>query len=134
METPIRHILIVEDDPILREMARTILELAGYEVSEAADGGAALALIEGVVELPDLIVTDLMMPVMNGRVMIGRLRSEPRTAGIPIIVLSANADAVVALKDFAQPDAVMRKPYSPRELVALVRSLEPAKARRGDAE
>ena len=58
-------ILVVEDDPSLRTMLRLIFEKAGYEVAEAAHGKAALELLDGP-DLPDIVTTDLMMPVMGG--------------------------------------------------------------------
>src|SRR4029077_18088427 len=79
-------ILVVDDDADTRVMLRLILEPAGHEVVEASDGHTALGLI-GPDPLPDLITTDLRMPIVNGQALIERLRSEPRTAGIPIVVV-----------------------------------------------
>lgn len=111
-------ILIVEDDPSLRSMLRVVFELAGYEVAEAAHGKAALDLLAGP-ELPDIVTTDLMMPVMTGNEFIRRLRSESRTASIPIVVVSANAEAAEG-----GIDALVSKPFVPANLVKLVQSLD----------
>lgn len=113
---PVKTILIVDDESNMRFLLRMILEGAGYEVVEAAHGAAALARVAE--SSPDLIVTDLMMPVMNGRELIERLRGDPQTAEIPIVVVSANPrttlDAV---------DAVLAKPFDPDELIETARSL-----------
>ena len=89
---PVSTILVVDDESNMRFLIRMILEHAGYEVVEAAHGAAALERAKQ--SPPDLVVTDLMMPVMNGRELIERLRAEPETAGIPIVVVSANPSSV----------------------------------------
>ena len=123
-------ILVVEDDPSLRAMLRLIFELAGYEVAEAAHGRAALDLIRGP-QLPDIVLTDLMMPVMNGNEFIRRLRSESRTASIPIVVMSANAEAAEGVQASERADALMSKPFIVANLVELVQSLEVGAPGRG---
>jgi CheY-like chemotaxis protein len=82
-------ILVVDDDPDTRRLFRFVLEQAGHQVVEAANGEAALDLITPN-PLPDLITTDLTMPLMTGEGLIERLRSEPRTSSIPIVVVSSN--------------------------------------------
>jgi CheY-like chemotaxis protein len=89
---------------------RVILENAGHEVVEAAHGAAALDLISPQ-RLPDLVVTDLRMPVLSGEEMIGRLRSAPATAAIPIVVVSGNAVAAWTLKASGLVEAVVAKPF-----------------------
>jgi len=126
----VSKILVVEDDPSLRAMLRLIFELAGYEVAEAAHGRAALDLIRGP-QLPDIVLTDLMMPVMNGNEFIRRLRSESRTASIPIVVMSANAEAAEGVQASERADALMSKPFIVANLVELVQSLEVGAPGRG---
>jgi CheY-like chemotaxis protein len=126
----VRKILVVDDDPSIRTLLRTIFELAGYEVAEAAHGRAALDLLQDL-ELPDLIVTDLMMPIMNGNELIRRLRSESRTASIPIVVVSANVMAAEGVLASERADGLMSKPFRPASLVKLVRSLDVGVARGG---
>jgi CheY-like chemotaxis protein len=111
----VRTILIVDDESNMRFLIRMTLESAGYEVVEAAHGAAGLERAKD--SRPDLVVTDLMMPVMSGRELIQRLRADPETASIPIVVVSANSKVV----DIGA-DAVLRKPFDPEELVAVVRS------------
>ena len=94
------RILVVDDEPDERFLLRRMFERAGYEVLDASDGAAALAIARE--SLPDLIVTDMMMPVMDGAELIRRLRSDPATAGIPILAstgdpgLAGSADMVLS--------------------------------------
>jgi CheY-like chemotaxis protein len=102
------RILIVDDEPDLRGMVRLIFELAGHKVVEAHHGSAAL---ERLREEPvDLLVTDVMMPVMSGSELIDQLRADPERANLPIIVLSASPHSV------DKADHVMHKPFSPAHL------------------
>jgi CheY-like chemotaxis protein len=82
-----RPILVVDDDPALRELLRRTLEREGYAVLEADDGRAALARIEE--RLPGLILLDLMMPHMNGFELLTELRARPEWRGIPVVVVTA---------------------------------------------
>lgn len=116
------RILVVDDDPGLRQLLTAVLELAGHQVVEAPHGAAALELIQAS-PLPNLILTDLMMPVMGGFELIRQLRSDPRTAAIPIIVVSGNAEAGDGAESPVEADARVLKPFVPRELVSLVHSL-----------
>jgi CheY-like chemotaxis protein len=109
------RILVVDDEPDQRFMLRRILERAGHEVIDAGDGAAALRAVRE--RPPDLVVTDMMMPVMDGAELIRSLRSEPATAAIPI--LAASGDGHLA----AEADAVIAKPYSPGHLTAAANSL-----------
>ena len=84
---PQRPILVVDDDPALRELLRRTLEREGYAVLEADDGRAALARIEE--RLPGLILLDLMMPHMNGFELLTELRARPEWRGIPVVVVTA---------------------------------------------
>ncbi|MFM2153396.1 MAG: hypothetical protein RL199_1831 [Pseudomonadota bacterium] len=81
------YILVVDDDAGLREAIADELASLGHRTVQAADGAEALAQLR--VELPMLIVTDLEMPLMNGRRMLQLLRREPLGAEVPVIVLSA---------------------------------------------
>jgi CheY-like chemotaxis protein len=111
----VSRVLVVDDEPDQRFLLRRIFERAGHEVSEARDGAAALAAVRG--SPPDLVVTDMMMPVMSGAELIRRLRSDPATAGIPI--LAASGDSHLAV----EADAVVAKPYSLHRLVELADAL-----------
>ncbi len=112
------RLLIVDDDPSIRFILRLILEGAGHQVSAAPNGAAALALLKDTAL--DLVVTDLMMPVMDGRELIERLRSDPDTALLPILVLSGNPHA----RDTAsKADAVLAKPFPAARLLESVTML-----------
>jgi two-component system, chemotaxis family, chemotaxis protein CheY len=109
-------VLVVEDDHSLRVVIRMVLEQAGYDVLEARHGGAALELMDG--GRPDLVVADLRMPVMDGAELMGRLRSKPATASIPIVLLTGLVpDPTVS----SLADAVVIKPFEPADLVAAIR-------------
>jgi CheY-like chemotaxis protein len=109
------RILVVDDEPDQRFLLRRIFERAGHEVADAVDGAAALRAVSE--SLPDLVVTDIMMPVMGGVELIRRLRGDPATEAIPI--LAASADTVLA----PDADAVVAKPYSWEHLLAVADAL-----------
>ncbi|WP_043367342.1 response regulator transcription factor [Belnapia sp. F-4-1] len=117
------RILIVDDDPAIREVVRFALFRAGFEVLQAADGAAGLAAAHEA--LPDLIVLDVMLPEMDGTEMCRALRaSGGPAASIPILFLSSRddeVDRVVGLE--IGGDDYLTKPFSPRELVARVRAV-----------
>lgn len=100
----------------MRFLLRVTLESAGYEVVEAHNG--AIALKRAKESRPDLVVTDLMMPVMGGRELIDRLRSSPELISIPILILSANG----SLRP-GDADAALPKPFDPDVLLENVRIL-----------
>jgi CheY-like chemotaxis protein len=114
----IKRILVVDDDPSTRFLLRLIFEGAGHHVTEAQHGVAALIHIRDV--LPDLIVTDMMMPVMDGGELIEHLRADPRTAELLILAVSANPHAKRAA---AEADLVMGKPFDQSTLLDNVASL-----------
>ena len=109
------NILIVDDEPDVLFLLRLTLETAGYEVVEASHGGEALNAIRA--SRPNRLVTDLMMPVMDGRELIRQVRESPETADLPIMLLSANPDHA------SGADLVMRKPFNPRDLTRAVDDL-----------
>ena len=82
------NILVVDDEPDVRFILRRILEGAGHRVTEVQHGAAALEAVAAAP--PDLVVTDMMMPVMGGAELIRRLRAEPLTATIPILAVSGD--------------------------------------------
>ena len=88
-------ILVVDDEFDLRFVLRMFLEKRGHQVIEAPEGGAALEHIRAATRFPDIVVTDLDMPGMDGRTFIRRLREDEATAAIPIVVWSGLPDADV---------------------------------------
>lgn len=117
-----KSILVVEDEHDLAEMVRFHLERAGYQVSLAADGRAALQKISRA--RPDLVLLDLMMPELSGTEVASRIRSNPETATIPIIMLTAKAeemDQLVGLSVGA--DDYITKPFSMKVVLARVEAV-----------
>lgn len=111
-----RTILIVEDEAPLRELLADILEDAGYRAQQAIHGREALALVEQ--ERPDLVLSDVMMPVLNGAELCRLLKAQPSTASMPVILMSAAGPETA---DGAGADAFVDKPFHLDELEALVR-------------
>jgi two-component system, OmpR family, response regulator MprA len=112
------RILVVEDEPGLRELYKDVLSDEGYLVSEASDGVEGLEELER--ERPDLIVLDLMMPRMDGLEFCRRLRDLPQGASIPIIVVSANLDLARREIEPAGNIACLAKPFDLSRFVDLV--------------
>jgi DNA-binding response OmpR family regulator len=124
-------VLVVDDEPIVREVVVRYLEREGYATLEADNGGRARALLER--QTPDLVVLDVMLPGIDGLELCRWIRSRSE---LPVIMLTARgeeADRVVGLELGA--DDYVTKPFSPRELAARVRSvLRRASANGGQAE
>jgi phosphate regulon transcriptional regulator PhoB len=117
-----KTILVVEDEPDIRELVRYNLDQAGFAVVEAGDGETALKLARS--ERPALVLLDLMLPESDGLEVCKILRSRPETAQIPVVMLTARAaevDRILGLELGA--DDYVTKPFSPRELVARVRAV-----------
>ena len=115
----VRRILVVDDEPMVREVLVTYLEREGYAVDQATDGKAALELAASA--KPDLIVLDVMLPEVDGFAVLTRLR---QTSSVPVILVTARTaepDRIVGLELGA--DDYVVKPFSPREVVARVRSV-----------
>jgi two-component system, OmpR family, phosphate regulon response regulator PhoB len=127
MSTP-RTVLVVDDEPMLRNLLSRLLRMEGYEVVEAADGQAALDVVRD--HEPDLVLLDVMMPARDGLDVLGDLR---RTSNVPVILVSAlaeEADRVVGLKMGA--DDYVAKPFSAAELSARIESVLRRAHMRGD--
>ena len=109
------EILIVDDEPDVRFVLKMAFQAAGHRIVEAHHGVAALERVAD--SRPDLVVTDVMMPVLDGLELIRRLRSDPGTAAIPILVLSSRSTAE------SGADAAVTKPFRPHEVLATGLSL-----------
>jgi DNA-binding response OmpR family regulator len=112
-------ILVVDDEPKVVRLARDYLEKNGFRVTTAADGQSALAVARR--EKPDLVILDLMLPIMDGREVCRLLRRESDVPIIMLTALSEEIDQVTGLEIGA--DDYITKPFSPRALVARVRAL-----------
>jgi DNA-binding response OmpR family regulator len=116
------RVLIVEDEPDIRDLLGFHLEREGYLVSTARTGADALRQI--ATSPPDLVLLDLMLPEVDGLEVCRRLRREPRTTSLPIVMLTAKGeetDRVLGLEMGA--DDYVVKPFSPKEVVARVRAV-----------
>ena len=114
-------ILVVEDEPAIRELLKVNLVDAGYEVHEAEDAETAQSALHE--RLPDLLLLDWMLPGQSGLALARRLRGDTRTRDLPIIMLTARsdeADKVAGLE--AWVDDYVTKPFSPRELKARIKA------------
>jgi phosphate regulon transcriptional regulator PhoB len=115
-------VLIVEDEPDIRNLLVHHLTRDGFRCRTAATGLDALARVRAVP--PDLVVLDLMLPEMTGLEVCRRLRADPATAAVPIIMLTAKADEVDRIVGLEMgADDYVPKPFSPKELVARVRAV-----------
>jgi PleD family two-component response regulator len=123
-------VLVVDDDKILREIIGTNLELGGFDVLCAPDGPSALALLDD--RLPDVVVLDVVMPLMDGYATLGRIRRHATASHVPVIVLTGGgADTTEPVRSLeAGADDFIAKPFSPQEMLARVR----AKVRRANVD
>ncbi len=113
------RVLVVDDDPTVREVVLSYLKAEQYDVGEAADGETALAMIGR--ERPDLVVLDVMLPGLDGLEVCRRVRADTDLPIIMLTALGSEADRVVGLELGA--DDYLTKPFSPRELVLRVGSV-----------
>jgi phosphate regulon transcriptional regulator PhoB len=115
-------VLVVEDEPDIRNLVVHHLTRDGFRCRTAASGPEALARIRTAP--PDLVVLDLMLPELNGLEVCRRLRADPATAAVPIIMLTAKTDEVDRIVGLEMgADDYVAKPFSPKELVARVRAV-----------
>ncbi|WP_136797826.1 MULTISPECIES: response regulator [Desulfosediminicola] len=120
-----KTVLLVDDDPDFVEAVKVIVESGGYNVQVAYDGKEGIEAVKTA--RPDIIVLDVMMPVMDGHAACAALKSNPETQDIPIILLTAVADRVTTSKyshrDMLESEAedYMPKPVDPPELLSLIR-------------
>ena len=114
-------VLVVDDDPVIVKLLQVNFEMEGYQVITAGDGEEGLTRARA--SRPDVVLLDVMMPKMDGLQVAVELRSDPETMAIPILLLSAKAQAadVQAGKDVA--DDYITKPFDPLELLDRVARL-----------
>ena len=121
MKQPIRRVLVIDDEPAVRGMLTVTLEMAGFEVTEAESASSALNEIAD--SIPDLMLIDWMMPQVSGLELCRRLRRNPDTAGIPLILLTAREEENAKITGLEVADDYITKPFSPRELVARLKAI-----------
>lgn len=117
------HVLVVDDEPAVRRFAVRALGEAGFSVLEAADGAEALDLIRGSASQCDIVLTDIVMPRVNGVQLLQTLSI--LRPDLPIILMSGYGTTQLAQRGIASPCGVLSKPFSPDALVAEVRRCLP---------
>jgi DNA-binding NarL/FixJ family response regulator len=117
-----KRLLVVDDEPNLLRAVAACLKAESYEVSTARSGREALMQLAEAV--PDLIVSDIRMPGMDGYTLARQLRGSPRTAIVPLVFLTAKDQTADRVEGFrAGVDAYLTKPFEPEELIAVVNGI-----------
>ncbi len=117
-----KRILAVDDEPHILRLVSFSLRAHGFDVLEASDGLSAIA-VAGA-EQPDLILMDVMMPLLNGYEACQRLKDDPKTSSIPVVMLSAKSQASEQAEGIrAGALCYITKPFTPKELVRQVGEL-----------
>ena len=117
-----KHILVIDDDPTLTTMVESRLKANGYSAVSAND--AAIGLETAIKDIPDLIILDVMMPIINGYNMCTLLKSEQRTKKIPIVMLTSRAEEQdKAIGREVGVDAYLTKPFKMEELLKTIEDL-----------
>ncbi len=122
MSGSLGRVLVVDDDTVIRQLITVNLELEGFEVDTAVDGQDCLDKVKQV--RPDVITLDIMMPRLDGWEAAERLRADPETADIRVVLLSARAqEADLERGSRIGVDAYLTKPFDPDDLIEVVRRL-----------
>mgnify|MGYP001198559662 CR=1 FL=1 len=119
-------VLVVDDDPSIREILSTVLEAINYSVVTAPDGEQALALLEDANDTKSfsLVILDIMMPGLNGLDVLTRMKLRPMTASIPVIMLTANQDPEDIINGYQTgADYYMTKPFTRKQLLFGIESV-----------
>jgi DNA-binding NarL/FixJ family response regulator len=117
-----KRLLVVDDEPNLLRAVAACLKAEGYEVNTAHNGNEAL--VQLAESIPDLIISDIRMPGMDGYKLARQLRGSPRTALVPIVFLTAKDETADRIEGFrAGIDAYLTKPFEPDELIAVVNGI-----------
>jgi two-component system, OmpR family, phosphate regulon response regulator PhoB len=115
---PNARILIVEDHPTMREAMRAVLEAEGFSIAEAADGQRALEMVRA--DPPDLVFLDMNIPGPSGAEVLAEVRSDPSTAGVRVIVVTADGEEGRERALSMGADEYFTKPFSPTSLLRTV--------------
>jgi len=114
-----RSILVVDDEPDIRLLARMTLETQGHDVAEAGDGEEALEMIER--ETPDLVLLDIRMPELDGWGVLERLRADARLERLSVVMMSAHSDPATLQRALdGGCSGYLTKPFSNKELLRAV--------------
>ena len=116
---PATVVLVVEDDPVILKLLTVNFELEGYEVLTATHGGEALDVAH--TRQPDVVVSDIMMPIMSGIELVVAMKADPDLASVPVVLLSAKAQAADVRAGLeAGADDYVTKPFEPLDLISRV--------------
>jgi len=117
-----KRLLLVDDEPNLLRAVAACLRSEGYEVLTSRSGRDAIAILAETI--PDLIISDIRMPGMDGYALVNRIRSSPRTSLVPVIFLTAKDEKADRVEGFRTGvDAYISKPFEPDELLAVIASI-----------
>jgi CheY-like chemotaxis protein len=114
-------IMIADDSKVVRVKTSRVLTKNLYQVTLAEDGNEAASQLDFI--MPDLLITDVEMPGMDGFELTHHLRSNPATANLPIIMISGGSDELVEKAKLAGIDVLLGKPYSDEDLLSHIRRL-----------
>ena len=113
------HVLVVDDDPLILEVLRTVLDLEEFRVSTATDGETGLRMLAE--DRPDVVVCDVMMPGLDGFEVCRRIKADPANASLPVVLLTARDRAEdQRAGEEAGCDAYLTKPFSPLYLIDVI--------------
>jgi CheY-like chemotaxis protein len=116
---PSKHILVVDDDENILALVKTILAQKSYTVSTASDGEEALSLVKQ--QRFDAIITDAMMPLMDGNALARKVKDDPALKDIPIIMITASREAEMVKKSFTSGCVLfLPKPFTASSLLSLI--------------
>jgi DNA-binding response OmpR family regulator len=116
-------ILVVDDEFDIAELLGELLTARGHKVTTAINGLLARGLLAGMDY--DLVITDFMMPLVDGVELVEGMRADPRLAGVPVIMISAQPD-IAALVGHGLVQATLQKPFSPTALYAAIARVQPS--------
>ena len=114
------RVLIVEDEKPIRELLNDFLSDEGYETLLAENGQRGVEIAQA--ERPDLILMDLMLPLLDGFAAMRALKDDPQTRGIPVVVMSANSVLLMHLSDQLLADETLRKPFDLDQVLQAIES------------
>lgn len=118
----VKRLLVVDDEPNLLKAVAAVLRGEGFDVASARNGKEALIFVAR--SLPDLIVSDVRMPGMDGYALARRLRASPHSAMIPIVFLTAKDEPAARIEGFRSGvDVYLTKPFEPDELIAVINGI-----------
>jgi DNA-binding response OmpR family regulator len=121
-------VLVIDDDPVIVKLLRVNFELEGFTVITASDGQEGVE--RAKTDRPDVVISDIMMPAMNGLELVSALKSDANTADLPVLLLSAKAQMADVQRGFELgADDYVTKPFDPIELIDKVTALAAARRR-----